>query len=196
VPAQGRIGGTVLDENDKPVPGAFVRLAALARPTRENEGGGLGTETDQEGRYEFGELPPGIYRVSINADSGPSPGEPYQGGFARTAAGEVTFALRSGQSIALEPVRVRRVSKVRVPVILRNAAGAPVPGAEVKLWLILQNGKREPVWPQAVSDVDGRFEIELWKDQSYSMTVGTPMPYAWIEFMATGQLVTLTVVPR
>ena len=56
----GKVRGTIWDEARKPLPGLLVQLAAR------NESATLRiTGTDEKGRYQFRDLPAGVYDVQI-----------------------------------------------------------------------------------------------------------------------------------
>lgn len=59
---KGRFGGQVLDENEKPIVGAKVKIEYL-KNTRVSE-----TVTDEEGRWSFANLASGDMRITITAE--------------------------------------------------------------------------------------------------------------------------------
>lgn len=56
-----QIGGTVFDKTKQPVPGAWVQLETTANDRLQT------TETDKDGRFTFGDLRPGTYRLRARA---------------------------------------------------------------------------------------------------------------------------------
>jgi hypothetical protein len=198
VPASGGVTGIVLDERGEPLVQAFVTLYQgdpVVDPSRES--GLLGQETNGEGRYWFSELPPGKYRVVLN-DRGPSPMAPYLPTVALAPTGATTLSIGDGELVTLNPLVPKRLSKVTVNGTVRGADGSPIAGVEIRPWGRLPDNGRYADWdfPQPVSDAEGRFVLQLWKDQPYQIVVGTEQaPLAEVELRANGEPVSI-VIPR
>jgi hypothetical protein len=61
----------------------------------------------------------------------------------------------------------------------------------------LSNGRRSSSWPHPKTDPQGRFQVDLWKDQRYVITVGPERdPWGRIEFVADGRPIEITARPR
>jgi Carboxypeptidase regulatory-like domain len=72
----GRISGKVFDSEGRGVPRIRVDLL---KP--EDQFPSFGAETDATGRYEFGGVRSGKYRIAVNSTSGPSAEQPYAPAF-------------------------------------------------------------------------------------------------------------------
>lgn len=59
---EAAIAGVVTDESGKPLPWAIVSLGGASPQHRD-----IGAVTDDEGRYRFDRLTPGVYTVLVNA---------------------------------------------------------------------------------------------------------------------------------
>ncbi|MDQ2948027.1 MAG: carboxypeptidase-like regulatory domain-containing protein, partial [Acidobacteriota bacterium] len=64
----GQITGTVLGHVSKPVPGAPIFLWPVAESARRSLSGPLQVLSDTDGRFRFGSLPPGDYRLLASFD--------------------------------------------------------------------------------------------------------------------------------
>ncbi len=64
----GQIAGKVLGDVSKPVPGAPVFLWPVAESARRSLSGPLQVLSDTDGRFRFGSLPPGDYRLLASFD--------------------------------------------------------------------------------------------------------------------------------
>ncbi|WP_260705260.1 carboxypeptidase-like regulatory domain-containing protein [Edaphobacter flagellatus] len=71
LPPQGRISGSVLDEAGESVRNANVQLMTEVPPTPDHRVASFVprffAQTDDRGFYEFSSLPPGSYRIAVNA---------------------------------------------------------------------------------------------------------------------------------
>jgi hypothetical protein len=63
----GRVSGRVLDSEGKPLSNSYVQLFSADKEKRYS-GFSDGISTDDEGRYEIGQIPPGHYKLSVNHD--------------------------------------------------------------------------------------------------------------------------------
>lgn len=63
---EAAIAGVVVDEDGAPLPWAVVSLGGASPEHRD-----IGAVTDDEGRYRFGRLEPGVYTVLVNAEGYP-----------------------------------------------------------------------------------------------------------------------------
>ena len=127
--------------------------------------------------------------IAMNPGLGPMPGWPFR------EASSPVFVVEEGKTATPPPLRVHRASKISITGVVRDASGAPQPNAQVDPWIQLSNGKRSTDWPHGRTDRDGRFAVELWKDQRYVITVGPEEdPWGRIEFVADGH--TLDIITR
>jgi protocatechuate 3,4-dioxygenase beta subunit len=110
VAATATLAGSVVDRRDRPVPEARI----LAFPLAGEGGAPLETATDLEGRFRFARLPPGPYRLLVEAAGFPT-------------------AEKTPVAVPGEDAAVRVDGEGRSIVGRVNAGGAPVAGARVLL---------------------------------------------------------------
>jgi len=110
VAATATLAGSVVDRRDRPVPEARI----LAFPLAGEGGAPLETATDLEGRFRFARLPPGPYRLLVEAAGFPT-------------------AEKTPVAVPGEDAAVRVDGEGRSIVGRVNASGAPVAGARVLL---------------------------------------------------------------
>lgn len=190
VPATGRVAVAVLGDDGAPMPGAFVYLQSADHVDRDGRGPGWGL-TLPEGQAVVPDIPPGRYMIAINPGVGPSPGSPY------LEASSPVFVIEDGKTATPPPLRPRRATKITVSGVVRDGSGAPLPGVVVDQWIQLMNGRRSSDWPHPTTDAEGRFDMQLWKDQPYVITVGPERdPWGRIEFVADGRPIAVTARPR
>ena len=166
LPAGGRITGRVLDARGGPAR-AGLRVAAQRNWSAQAEV--LATETDEEGRFALGAVPPGPYTVGV--------GPPGSGGRFRTRRlddpvedGPTAFAL----------VRAEEASAVTLQLPARHAlrgrvlwAGEPVPRPRVRL--AFQGGQLDPGTPAEIDgDGEGAFVYQGLRSGTYRVLAFAP----------------------
>ena len=189
-PPRGTITGTIVDADGKPLRGVFVELGLADQPDRLTRGSaGAGTETDDNGSFQFDELPPGRYKVGIDVWSGPST-------VARGPAGESPIVLGAFQSIVLQPLTPRRLVPVKISGRVLNEQGQPVKGVTVHPKGINADGSEYWTTPMT-SDAEGSFTASLVRDERYVVIVGPwRLPLAEVEFIARGEPLVIKLTPR
>jgi hypothetical protein len=189
-PPGGKISGTIVDGSKKPMAGVFVSLGLADQPDAARRGSaGSGTETNEDGRYEFSELPPGRYRVGIDVNYGPAT-------MARGPSGEWPIVVRPFQTIELPPITPRTFVPVTVTGAVVDDRGAPVSGVSVHPKGINADGSE--YWTMAVtSDAKGAFSLKLNRYERYLAIVGpSRLPLAEIEFVAGDSPLLIRLTPR
>ena len=192
--ARGRIRGSIVDEKGAPIPGAFLELG-VARPDGSIvRGGGVGLSTNALGRFEFDELPPGLYAVGANVwGSAPSRISPFLRTFATTAAGDKTIRLEPGALVHLPPLRLVRLTEMPVAGVVSAPNGASVKGLEVRFNIIEPGGQQ---FTDAIgfADAEGRYQVRVWRGQRYRVIVGpASAPLIDKEFTAVEQTLNLAL---
>jgi hypothetical protein len=150
-PSTGMIGGVVLDGvTQKPVRRAIVTLTTTeARPQE------AVAWTDAEGRFAFGYLPPGQYRLFVN-----------KAGYQYTAWG-AEGARSRGKVIPLRAGENRTDLSISLAVsaavsgFVTDEDGDPIGGAQVNLYMPTIRRGRHTVQPMnsATTDSRGRYRI-------------------------------------
>src|SRR5262245_1946536 len=178
----GRVRGVVTDPEKKPVGGRLVVLVSHA------EGEALRvTSTDEKGRYQFRDLPPGIYEIRLEAEGfdgvvkkGIDVRPPFQnvvdvtlrrsspGAPARAPAAAPSAAPPAPDVAAAvnDPAAPADPAGTLVQGTLRDSAGAPVVEAEVLLAPLAAGALH-----QGVSDEEGAFRIEGVAPGGYRLMV-------------------------
>jgi len=109
------IRGRVLTKTGDPVEGADIYARTIGGPPRA-KGGGDGTDSDREGRYELGGLRAGTYKIDLSSDRGLFPRDGVKVEIAAGASVERDLTIEDGGSIKGTVV---------------DAEGKPVAGIEV-----------------------------------------------------------------
>jgi hypothetical protein len=190
VPATGSVEVVILGEDGAPMRGAFVYLHSADHVDKDGDRPGWGL-TLPEGHAVVEEIPPGRYVLAMNPGSGPMPGSPYLETFSPV------FVIENGKIANPPPLRPTRATSIKISGVVRDAAGVPLAGVQVDQWIQLSNGKRSSSWPHPKTDAQGRFQVDLWKDQRYVITAGPERdPWGRIEFVADGRPIEITARPR
>jgi hypothetical protein len=195
----GRIQGRVVDPGSRPVRGARVELfhfrdgaqaGAFPAPSRHEQ-------TDRDGRYQFTELPNGVYSAGVNIGQGPSVGNPFEPALARRRRGEHAFVLPLGGAVSLPPVVVSTVPRIQQPIRVRLADRRPVTRARL---MVRPYGPDvhfdSDLWRSStlIVDGDGLASLDAWQGARYVLTAGSgDRPLVRREIVAGTDLVTLVV---
>jgi len=199
--ARGRVRGVVTDPDRKPVGGRLVVLVSRA------EGESLRvTSTDEKGRYQFRDLPAGMYEVRLEAE-GFTPEikkdidvrPPFQNvvdvTLRRAAAGQPSQpAAASAPPSAPDPAAPEAGTGEVVQGVLRDNEGVPVVEAEVLLTPLAAGALR-----QGRSDEKGTFRVEDVAPGAYRLIVRSlghvPIDVSRVEVVRSGGLsIRLTLV--
>jgi hypothetical protein len=172
--ADGRIKGRLFDEEGRPLAKVEVQLISADRQTREFKKGREeyleveSNETDEEGRYELGPLPPGRYLLGVGIN-GPTPNSPYRPTFYPNAPGlarAVEIDLGLGQhkadfNLFLTPQFV--VHTIQGTVLLPD--GSPAAHARVYLQRPSDVVNRN----ETASDEEGHFTVKGLNGHQYRL---------------------------
>jgi protocatechuate 3,4-dioxygenase beta subunit len=147
-PANLKLAGQVLDDNDKPVAGANINLNGDSQPNAH-------TRTDREGRFSFAHVCEGPLQVSASS----------QRAYGNVSAegGDTNVVVRLGQTYNNTPDSMAHKLKGTVT----DADGKPVTGAQVAVFP--NNGTR---WTK--TGTNGGFNL-TWSLQTWQMQNGGPV---------------------
>jgi hypothetical protein len=165
----GRISGTLLDAEGRPVAEADVDLIPVEFADRVNDRGvGRFEQTDRDGKFEFTELTPGTYLLGVNIRWQPSGRQPYPRTYypgVSSAAGARPVKLGMGEKLSDFVLRLPPRLQVRtVEGVLVWPDGKPVTQAMVEF-----KDTTEPIggesFGRANVDERGRFSINALEGQ-------------------------------
>jgi len=157
--ALGGIRGTVVDTEDSPVPGAFVRAARPGEPVSAGP-----AETDARGAFELARLVPGTYHVSA---------EPPEG---RRALGMFSESVQVSAGEMREDVRlaIDFGGDLTITGRVTDPAGAPLSGADVRI-VMAATVRLTKVGGWAVrTDKDGYYTLEGLSEGEYGIWARFP----------------------
>ncbi len=154
----GRISGRLVRPDRTPVPAMTVRALREERP-RESSLLGPAALTRDDGSFEVEELPPGRYRLAVNADADfrGTPYRPptYHPGVAGADAATV-IELAGGQQVTVDDFVVpATVGLTTLRGVVVGVDGRPAAG--VRIYVQVPGSPPRSVGKPAVTDGDGRF---------------------------------------
>jgi hypothetical protein len=168
----GRISGRLVRPDRTPVPGATVRARRDDWPGRSSllEESAL---TRDDGAYEIVKLPPGRYRLAINADSD-FRGRPYRAPTYHPGVAGVHEAtvidLAGGQQVTVDDMVVpMAVGLVTLRGTVVGVDGRPVAGARVYVEVPSAQGSDRLVGEPAPTGPDGRFAVTVGDEARYRL---------------------------
>ncbi|HVC97549.1 MAG TPA: carboxypeptidase regulatory-like domain-containing protein, partial [Pirellulales bacterium] len=189
-----KISGRLLDRNGDPVSGASI--AAWVRPTEDFGKQLPPVATDDQGRFEFTDVPTGC-DYGLQAEAGGLGSESLAGNLALAPGetrelGDVTFgenAETDEESVAppendAKPKTDRADDSVTVRGRVLEPDGKPLAGAKLYLWYPNRNNHG----PQLLgaSGAEGQFEFRVDKSRLDTSTLPDPWPLARITATAEG----------
>ena len=200
-PTNGRIQGRVMGPDRRPVQGARVDLIVFRDPPQAGAPPVASRhrqeQTGRDGRYQFTQLPPGVYSTGVNIGQGPSVANPFEPAFARRRRGEDTFVLPLGGALSLPPLVATMVPRIQQPIRVLLAARRPMIRARL---MVAASGtdvgfESELGRPfTLIADADGLVTLDAWRGAGYVLRVGTrEKPLIRREILATTDLITLVV---
>jgi hypothetical protein len=152
----GRIRGRVLREDGRPEPGVRVEASAARAIDGNGQPRTVGAVSNQDGTFEIGPLPVGVYLVGTELSSRLLPRKldrrRYYPGV-RDRAAAVPVHLDAGAQVQLRDFRLPALPTDRtIEVVVRDSDGNLVPGATVTLYGARQEDHTTP---------DGRISFTL-----------------------------------
>jgi protocatechuate 3,4-dioxygenase beta subunit len=198
----GGVQGVVVDERGRPV--ARVRVHAVPAPSFAFFEFFDSTPTRDDGTFALDGLAPGAYQVFAAGPDGP-PGSARGGEGGDDGPGSVRIEVRAGELAPVKLVLERPVGVIRGRVV--DAAGAPVTDAFVDAERAPDGSAARPEaaargtrwgWSRApvLTDTAGAFAIEDLARGTYTVRAyRRGGGEAWLEHVAPGQAVTLTLRP-
>jgi len=168
----GRISGRLVRPDRTPVPGATVRARRDDWPGRSS----LHEEsaiTRDDGAYEIVKLPPGRYRLAINADSD-FRGQPYRAPTYHPGVAGVDEAtvidLAGGQQVPVTDMVVpMTVGLVTLRGTVFGVDGRPVAGARIYVEVPGAQGSDRLIGDPAPTGPDGRFAVTVGDEARYRL---------------------------
>jgi 5-hydroxyisourate hydrolase-like protein (transthyretin family) len=167
--SNGRITGRIVDANG--LPARDVRVSAFpSRFTTKADYPNLRmetTDTDKDGRYEIGPLPPGEYQLGVNVESPPRPELPYPTTYfpgVPTRAEAGTVVLHEGEIGRANFVLPPKLARVTISGSVVFEDGTPAPGIDVRL----STGEDQFV-ALARTDAAGSFTLTGLSGMTYSV---------------------------
>jgi len=175
ITTDGRISGHVLDFGGQPAQGTHVGLAYFDSPNFNARDGYVSYDrsayTDDRGSYQFDGLLPGKYLVFLNPfgfdDKHPYPRQFYKGGEELETATKIDVP-ESGAVLDIDFTLPPPLTRKPIEVLVRNAQGLPVAGAQV-----LARDQALPGnsgLPAQNTGADGKAMLEVYAERSYYIT--------------------------
>ena len=168
----GRISGRLVRPDRTPVPGVTVQARRDDWPGQSSrlEQSAL---TRDDGAYQIVKLPPGRYRLAINADSDfrgrPYRAPTYHPGVAGMHEATV-IDLAGGQQITVDDLVVpMAVGLVTLRGTVLGVDGRPVAGARVYVEVPSAQGSDRLVGQPAPTGPDGRFAVTVGDEDRYRL---------------------------
>jgi hypothetical protein len=164
---QSFVQGRILDETGVPVEGIEVQLVPTFKEGDARWAGTARAWTDEHGDYKLIPEQTGEYLLGAMLDEGPFAEQPFLSTYypgTSDAANAAKIKLRDEQHLLVEPMHLRRLPLVRVPVTVVWADGRPEPTASI----LFQN----PLFPHeagigsasVVPEGDGRVPLPAGYD--------------------------------
>lgn len=143
------VKGRVVDENEQPVPGAFVDAFGSAGPLDQAKSRSAGEKAAVPGEFEFRGLRPGTWRLMADA----------AGGTAGLVSDPRSVELTAGR--AEEDLRLVLRRRIELSGEIVDPSGQPVAGADVEGLPELASGPYIGWQPHATTDSAGTFTLQL-----------------------------------
>jgi 5-hydroxyisourate hydrolase-like protein (transthyretin family) len=173
----GRVAGRVVDAEGNPVVYIEVRLVSADVDEVHRAFSERGMDnTDNEGRFEIEQMPPGRYLLGVNLENRPDHEHPYPrtyypGVAARVEATVIEIGLGQKQSVRELRLPSRLVERTAQGIVVWPD-GTPATGAEVYMTHINRPGYS--VSGTAKADAQGRFMLAGLDGQTYFVHAHAP----------------------
>ncbi|MGE3473822.1 MAG: carboxypeptidase regulatory-like domain-containing protein, partial [Vicinamibacterales bacterium] len=195
--ANGRVAGTVVDLDGRPVQAARVSLRAANIEGQEYFEYDT-TATDADGRYRFQSLGEGRYAVGVNLEWGVRQDSPWVPAMATDERGApAVVALAHAAQVEVPPIVVRVPPPATVTGRLVRADGRPVANARVRATSAGEGFRRFGEGVEATTDPLGRFSFALGAGLAYRISAWLDTGRAEVDAVVEdGTQVTLVLTPR
>lgn len=189
-----RVVGVVVDARGAPTPNVQVHLFTPPYNPFRRDFGHLLAGSDGSGRFEFTEVPPGVYQAGVGVPR-PDEDRPFAPVLAQAQAnGQRDLRVGIGDVVELAPLVARPVAPVTVRGTLTGPPGAPREGLEIVATVV--DAGDTGGWRVGRTDAEGRFTADLYRGVRYRVRARSgDRQSERVEFVAGDASVTLRLSP-
>ncbi len=192
--SSARVVGVVVDARGAPAPNVQVEMFTTPYNPFRRDFGHLLAGSDGSGRFEFTEVPPGVYHAGIGVPR-PDEDRPFAPVLAHAQAnGQRELRVGIGAVVELAPLVARPVAPVTVRGALTGPPGASVEGLDVVVSAV--DAGDTGGWLVGQTDAEGRFTADLFRGVRYRMRARSrDRQPERLEFVAGDAWLTLRLLP-